>query len=163
LSELKRILLAEDNPEDVELSLTALMESNVANQVDVVRDGEEALDYLYGRGKFEASGPQRPVVVLLDLKMPKLGGLEVLQCIKADPELKRIPVVMLTSSREEPDLVESYRLGVNAYIVKPVQFQEFVCAVKETGRFWAILNECSPRRVHESIPGQRQKGCDEAQ
>lgn len=140
-SELKRILLAEDSPKDVELTLAALEEHHLANEVIVVNDGAEALDYLYRRGKYALRTDHHPVVVLLDLKMPKVDGLEVLRMIKSDEHLKTIPVVMLTSSREEQDLVKSYKLGVNAYVVKPVDFQEFVDAVKEVGAFWAIINE----------------------
>jgi CheY-like chemotaxis protein len=130
MNELKSILLVEDNPNDVELTLEALAEHNLANEVVVVNDGAEALDYLYRRGKFRMRARGHPAVVLLDLKMPKVDGLEVLQTIKTDEELKTIPVVMLTSSREEKDLVESYKLGVNAYVVKPVDFQQFIDAVK---------------------------------
>ena len=140
----KHILLVEDDPHDVELTLAALGEHNLANSVVVVQDGAEALDYLYCHGKFKtrASGP--PVVVLLDLKMPKVSGLEVLKIIKADETLKTIPVVVLTSSREEPDLIESYQYGVNAYVVKPVDFSEFIRAVKQLGLFWAAMNEPPP-------------------
>jgi CheY-like chemotaxis protein len=141
MAELKRILLAEDNPKDVELTLTALEEHHLANEVIVVSDGAEALDYLYRRGKFASRDDTNPAVVLLDLKMPKVDGLEVLRTIKADDCMKKIPVVILTSSREESDLVESYKLGVNAYVVKPVDFLQFVAAVKELGAFWAITNE----------------------
>jgi len=141
MADLKRILLAEDNPKDVELTLAALEEYNLANEVVVANDGAEALDYLYRRGKFAMRSDNNPAVVLLDLKMPKVDGLEVLRTIKNNPDLKTIPVVMLTSSREENDLVESYRLGVNAYVVKPVDFQQFVDAVKKLGSFWALLNE----------------------
>jgi len=141
MESLKRILLVEDNPKDVELALAALGEHNLANEVIVARDGEEALDYLYMRGQFKMRRAGNPAVILLDLKMPKVDGLEVLRQIKSDPDLKTIPVVMLTSSREEKDLVASYNLGVNAYVVKPVNFQEFVDAVKELGFFWAIINE----------------------
>jgi CheY-like chemotaxis protein len=147
MAELKRILLAEDNPKDVELTLTALEEHNLANEVVVVHDGAEALDYLYRRGKFALRADANPAVVLLDLKMPKVDGLEVLRTIKADKGLQAIPVVILTSSREEKDLVESYKLGVNAYVVKPVDFQQFVDAVKELGAFWAIINEPPPGSV----------------
>ena len=150
MSRLNRILLAEDNPHDIELTLSALEEHHLANEVVVVRDGEEALDYLYCRGKFADRPQGNPAVLLLDLKMPKVDGLEVLRQMRADERLKAIPVVMLTSSREESDLVESYRLGVNAYVVKPVEFEEFVQAVKQVGLFWAVLNEpppgCVPRR-----------------
>lgn len=138
--DVKRILLAEDNPNDVELTLVALAENNLANEVIVTRDGEEVLDYLYSRGKYKMREPGNPAVVLLDLKMPKLDGLEVLKQVKSDPELKSVPIVILTSSREERDIVESYALGVNAYIVKPVDFHEFVDAIKELGLFWGIMN-----------------------
>jgi len=150
MTELKRILLAEDNPKDVELTLTALEEHNLANEVVVVSDGAEALDYLYGRGKFKIRTGNHPAVILLDLKMPKVDGLEVLRTIKKDDNLKTIPVVILTSSREEKDLVESYKLGVNAYVVKPVDFQQFVDAVKELGAFWAIINESPPGSVRKA-------------
>jgi CheY-like chemotaxis protein len=141
---IKQILLAEDDPNDVELTLAALAEHNLANSVLVVHDGEEALDYLYCRGKFKTRENGPPVVVLLDLKMPKVSGLEVLKIIKADEHLKTIPVVVLTSSREEPDLIESYQHGVNAYVVKPVDFSEFIKAVKRLGIFWAAINEPPP-------------------
>ncbi|MEY2558342.1 MAG: hypothetical protein QOE34_1767 [Verrucomicrobiota bacterium] len=146
---IKRILLVEDDPHDVELTLAALDEHNLANSVSVVHDGEEALDYLYCRGKFETRKDGPPVVVLLDLKMPKISGLEVLKIIKADEQLKTIPVVVLTSSREEPDLIESYQHGVNAYVVKPVDFSEFIKAVKRLGIFWAAINEPPPRSSTE--------------
>lgn len=149
MADLKRILLAEDNPKDVELTLAALEEYNLANEVVVANDGAEALDYLYRRGKFAMRSDNNPAVVLLDLKMPKVDGLEVLRTIKSNPDLKTIPVVMLTSSREENDLVESYRLGVNAYVVKPVDFQQFVDAVKKLGSFWALLNEAPPGSVRK--------------
>ncbi len=139
-----RILMVEDDPKDVELSLTALEEYNLANEVVVARDGEEALDYLYCRGKFAARPDGNPAVLLLDLKLPKVNGLEVLQQIRSDEKLKMIPVVVLTSSHEEKDMVASYKLGVNAYVVKPVDFHEFVNAVKELGVFWAIINEPPP-------------------
>jgi len=147
MAPLKRILLAEDNERDVELTLTALDEHNLANEVIVARDGAEALDYLYGRGSFAGHANGLPVVVLLDLKMPKVDGLEVLRQMRADPKLKHVPVVMVTSSREEQDLVRSYELGVNAYVVKPVDFQKFVESVKEIGMFWAIINEPPPGSV----------------
>ena len=150
MAELKRILLAEDNPKDVELTLTALDEHHLANEVVVVHDGAETLDYLYRRGKFAMRADNNPAVVLLDLKMPKVDGLEVLRTIKGDHNLKTIPVVILTSSREERDLVESYKLGVNAYVVKPVNFQQFIDAVKELGAFWAILNEPPPGSVRKT-------------
>ncbi len=147
MSDLKSILLAEDNAKDVELTLEALSEHNLTNDVVVVRDGAEALDYLYYRGKFKMRAVGNPAVILLDIKMPKVDGLEVLKTIKSDEKLKMIPVVVLTSSREERDLVESYKLGVNAYVVKPVSFKEFVESVKQLGVFWAILNEPPPGSV----------------
>lgn len=150
MNELKSILLAEDNPKDVELTLAALKENNLANDVVVVRDGAEALDYLYARGKFELRAKGNPAVVLLDIKMPKVDGLEVLKKLKADDAMKSVPVVMLTSSREEKDLVSSYRLGVNAYVVKPVNFGDFITAVKDLGAFWAVVNEPPPGSVKNS-------------
>jgi CheY-like chemotaxis protein len=144
MAPLKRILLAEDNAHDVELTLAALDEHNLANEVVVVRDGAEALDYLQHRGKFAGHANGLPVVVLLDLKMPKVDGLEVLRQMRADPALKHVPVVMITSSREEQDLVNSYKLGVNAYVVKPVDFQKFIQSIKQIGFFWAIINEPPP-------------------
>ncbi len=150
MAELKRILLAEDNPKDVEMTLTALDEHNLANEVVVVNDGAEALDYLYRRGKYAMRADNDPAVVLLDLKMPKVDGLEVLRTIKNDNKLKTIPLVILTSSREEKDLVESYKLGVNAYVVKPVNFQQFIEAVKELGAFWAVVNEPPPGSVRKA-------------
>lgn len=144
MGDVKRILLVEDNPSDVELTLTALAEHNLANEVVVARDGEEALDYLYRRGEFKTRNDSNPAVVLLDLKMPKVDGLEVLGQMKSDPDLKTIPVVVLTSSREDRDVVDSYNLGVNAYVVKPVDFHEFIDAIKELGLFWGILNVSPP-------------------
>lgn len=144
MNTLKTILLAEDDAQDVELTLEALSEHHLANQVVVARDGAEALDYLYSRGNFKNRPPGNPAVILLDIKMPKIDGLEVLKKVKSDEKLKMIPVVMLTSSREERDLMESYQSGVNAYVVKPVNFQEFVRAAKQLGIFWAILNEPPP-------------------
>ncbi|MEY2562229.1 MAG: hypothetical protein QOH88_422 [Verrucomicrobiota bacterium] len=137
----KHILLVEDDPHDVELTLAALAEHNLANGVVVVSDGAQGLDYLYCREKFKTRTSGPPVVVLLDLKMPKVSGLEVLKIIKGDANLKTTPVVVLTSSREEPDLIESYKYGVNAYVVKPVDFSEFIKAVKRLGIFWAAINE----------------------
>ena len=150
MTSFKRILLAEDSSKDVELTLAALDEHNLANEVVVASDGAEALDYLYCRGKYKLRSPDNPVVVLLDLKMPKVDGLEVLRTIKSDDRLRAIPVVMLTSSREEKDLVESYKLGVNAYVVKPVDFQDFISAVKELGFFWAVINEAPPTAVPQT-------------
>lgn len=149
MSNLKRILLVEDSDNDVQLTLAALEETHLANEVDVVKDGQQALDYLFRRGSFTARGEEHPAVVLLDLKLPKLNGLEVLARLKGDPELKTIPVVMLTSSREEPDLKRAYGLGVNAYVVKPVGFNAFTSALKELGLFWAILNEPPPGTVRK--------------
>jgi CheY-like chemotaxis protein len=147
MSTLGRILLIEDDPKDVELTLTALEEYHLANEVVVTSDGEEALDYLYRRGNFTTRSNDNPAVLLLDLKLPKVDGLEVLQQIKSDEKLRMIPVVVLTSSREERDMVTSYRLGVNAYVVKPVDFHEFVNAIKELGIFWAIINEPPPGSI----------------
>ena len=144
MSELGRILLVEDDPRDMELTLEALGEYNLANEVVVARDGAEALDYLYCRGEFSARPNDNPAVLLLDLKLPKVDGLQVLQQIRSDERLKLIPVVVLTSSHEEKDMMRSYKLGVNAYVVKPVDFHEFVNAIKELGVFWAVINEPPP-------------------
>jgi len=144
-----RILLVEDDPKDTELTMTALEDYNLSNEVVVASDGEEALDYLYHRGKFQRRSGDNPAVMLLDLKLPKVDGLEVLQRVKADENLKMIPVVVLTSSREERDMVASYKLGVNAYVVKPVDFHEFVNAIKELGVFWAVINEPPPGSVRK--------------
>jgi CheY-like chemotaxis protein len=141
---LKPILLVEDNPHDIELTLIALERSQLANEVIVVRDGADALDYLHMRGAFAERDHGNPAVVLLDLKLPKVDGLEVLAEIRGHMALKSLPVVMLTSSREEQDLIRSYELGVNAYVVKPVDFQEFVRAISDLGIFWAVLNEPPP-------------------
>lgn len=150
MNALKTILLVEDNPHDAEMTLAALAEHNLSNEVVLAVDGEEALDYLYSRGKFRQRAPGNPIVILLDLKMPKVDGLEVLQTIKADAALKSVPVVMLTSSREEPDLVRSYALGVNAYVVKPVDFQQFVESVKQLGVFWTVHNEPPPGSIRRT-------------
>lgn len=144
---LKPILLVEDNPKDVELTLVALRRSRLANEVIVLRDGAEALDYLHCRGAHCQRAKGNPAVVLLDLKLPKVDGLQVLAELKNDEELQQVPVVMLTSSREEPDLLKSYKLGVNAYVVKPVGFEDFLRAVQELGGFWAVLNEPPPGSV----------------
>jgi CheY-like chemotaxis protein len=146
IAELKRILLAEDNANDVELTVTALRENHVVNEVVVVRDGAQALDYLYKRNEFAGRDGQNPALVLLDLKMPKVDGIEVLKQVKSDPAMRSIPIVVLTSSREEQDLVQTYDLGANAYVVKPVDFHEFVDAVKLLGGFWAVVNE-TPRDI----------------
>jgi CheY-like chemotaxis protein len=147
MTDLKRILLVEDNAHDIELTLVALAENHLANEVVVVRDGAEALDYLYRRGLFKMRAAGNPAVVLLDLKLPKIEGMEVLKQLKADAELKTIPVVMLTSSREEQDLLASYNLGVNAYVVKPVDFADFVQALNKLGLFWAVINQPPPGSV----------------
>lgn len=148
--ELRRILLVEDDPRDVDLTLAALAENNLANEVVVARDGQEALDYLRRQGVFKMRAEGHPAVVLLDLKLPKVDGLEVLAQIKGDSQLQLIPVVMLTSSRQEQDLVTSYRTGVNAYVVKPIDFAEFQRSVKELGLFWAVINESPPGAVPRS-------------
>ena len=148
-NKLGRILMVEDDPKDVELTLSALEEYNLANEVVVTRDGEKALDYLYYRGEYKTRSNGNPAVMLLDLKLPKVDGLEVLKQIKSDAQLKMIPVVVLTSSKEEKDMVASYKLGVNAYVVKPVDFHEFVNAIKELGVFWAIINEPPPGSVRK--------------
>jgi CheY-like chemotaxis protein len=147
---LKRILLVDDSPRDTELALDALETYHLSNEVVTLHDGAEALDYLYRRGAFAGRTDAQPALVLLDLKMPKVDGTEVLRQMKNDPELKLVPVVVMTSSREEQDVLKSYQLGVNAYVVKPVNFHEFVDAVKQIGGFWAFLNEPPPgsaRRV----------------
>lgn len=146
-TKLKRILLVEDDPRDVELILEALSEYNLANEVIVAVDGEEALDYLSHRGNFETRPSGNPAIVLLDLKLPKVSGMEVLKQIRSDEKLKMVPVVILTSSREDKDWLESYKLGVNAYVVKPVDFHAFVEAVKELGVFWAVINEPPPGSI----------------
>jgi len=144
MDSLKRILLVDDSSRDAELALNALAEHHLANEVFHVRDGADALDYLYRRGEFAGRPTGEPALMLLDLKMPKVDGLEVLRQIKSDSALKMIPVVVMTSSREEQDLLTSYQLGVNAYVVKPVQFHEFVDAVKQVGGFWALVNQPPP-------------------
>jgi CheY-like chemotaxis protein len=146
--EIRTILLAEDNPRDVELTLEALADHNLANNVIVVRDGVEAMDYLRCEGKYKQRKPGNPAVLLLDIKMPRMDGIEVLRAIRSDKLLKMLPVVMLTSSREERDLIKSYELGVNAYVVKPVDFKSFIEAVKQLGVFWAVINEAPPLGNH---------------
>jgi CheY-like chemotaxis protein len=146
MNSLRPILLVEDNINDVELTLAALKNNNVANEVIITRHGGEALDYLYRRGQYQKHAEGNPVVVFLDLKMPKVDGLEVLRQMKGDDTMKMIPVVMLTSSREEADLVKSYKFGVNAYVVKPVGFEQFTDAIRQLGMFWAVLNEPPPLR-----------------
>ncbi len=147
MATLKPIVLVEDNPKDLELTLLALEKARLANEVVTLRDGAEAIDYLCCRDTWNGREKGNPAVILLDIKLPKVNGLEVLQFIKNDPELRKIPVVMLSSSREEPDLERSYELGVNAYVVKPVSFTDFVTAVQELGGFWAVLNEPPPGSV----------------
>ena len=138
------IILVEDNPNDMELALRELKKNNISNNIVVLGDGEQALDYLYGRDEFaDTDQSVNPRLILLDLKLPKMDGLEVLKVIKSDPEKKMIPVVMLTSSKEESDVVESYRLGVNSYIVKPVDFDNFVEAIRNIGFYWLLMNECA--------------------
>jgi CheY-like chemotaxis protein len=151
---LNRILLVDDSPRDTEMALDALEAYHLGNEVVALRDGAEALDFLYRRGAFAGRTDGQPAVVLLDLKMPKVDGTEVLRQMKSDPALKMIPVVVMTSSREERDLLESYKLGVNAYVVKPVNFHAFVDAVKLIGGFWAVLNEPPPGSIRR--PGQPQ-------
>lgn len=148
---LKRILLVEDSSKDVELTLAALQTNNLANEVVVARDGVAALDYLYRRGTYAAEPPGNPAVVLLDIKMPRLDGLQVLERLRNDPGLRTVPVVMLTSSREEPDLHRAYALGANAYVVKPVDFSQFLEAVKQTGAFWAVVNEPPGYRTANAV------------
>jgi CheY-like chemotaxis protein len=146
MEELRPILLAEDNPKDIELTLEAMKENKLANRVIVAKDGVEALEYLRYEGKFKKRKPGNPAVILLDIKMPRLDGIDVLRHIRNDIALKMIPVVILTSSREEKDLFETYKLGVNAYVVKPVLFKDFINVVKQTGIFWAIINELPPEK-----------------
>ena len=147
MNALRPILLVEDNLNDVELTLAALKRNHVANEIFVARHGGEALDFLFRQGQFQKRTPGNPVVVFLDLKMPKVDGLEVLRQMKSGTDLKMIPVVMLTSSREESDLIRSYELGANAYIVKPVGFEQFSDAIRQLGIFWAVLNEPPPDRA----------------
>ena len=156
MNPLKRILLVEDSPRDAELILDALGTNQLANEVVHVRDGADALDYLYRRGEFADRADDHPALMLLDLKLPKVDGLEVLRRIKGDAALKTIPVVMMTSSRQEQDLIVSYQLGVNAYVVKPLKFQDFVEAVKQVGVFWAVLNEV-PTTAGAPVASVREK------
>ena len=144
MTQLVEILLVEDDPNDVELTLSVFERNNLANRVQVVRDGQEALDYLFCRGEYTNRGNGSPKVVLLDLKLPKVDGLEVLRAIRADPALRAQPVVVLISSREEPDIVESYALGINSYLVKPVDFEDFVATTSMLGLYWGLLNEPPP-------------------
>ena len=157
MNQIKRILLVEDDPKDIELTLLALEEYQFANGVDVVHDGEEALDYLYHRGNFQKRDKCNPTVVILDLKLPKVSGLDVLRRMRSDENLRLVPVVILTSSREEQDLITSYKLGVNAYVVKPVDFHKFIEAVKTLGVFWVAFNE-SPHANPKGRSEAREKG-----
>lgn len=147
MAKIKKILLVEDNENDVELTLNALEECQLSNEVQVARDGAEGLDYIYQRGSFTGREGGLPCVILLDLKMPRMDGLEVLRHLKSDPAVRQIPIVMLTSSREERDLVVSYDLGVNAFVVKPVDFSQFLQAIRNLGTFWGIVNEPPPLKA----------------
>ena len=150
MTHLKPILLVEDSLQDVELTVAALKKSKIANEIVITRDGDEALDYLYCRGSYAGRATDNPAVLLLDLKLPKVDGLQVLRQVKSDEKLRVIPVVVLTSSREERDMVQSYQLGVNAYVVKPVDFHEFVNAIKELGVFWAVINQPPPGSIRRT-------------
>ena len=152
MNKLRRILLVEDSLKDIELTLEALDEHKLANEVVVARDGTEAIDYLTSQGKFAGREPGLPAVMLLDIKMPRMNGLDVLRRLKSDGTLRTIPVVVVTSSREEPDLAAAYELGANAYVVKPVDFQQFAAAVSQIGAFWAVLNEPPPVNSTQPIP-----------
>ena len=147
MTDLKRVLLVEDNPNDVELTMAAFQESHLANEVVVATDGAEALDYLFRKGAFAGRLPGNPAVVLLDLKLPKVNGLQVLESVRKEPEMRALPIVVLTSSREEPDLKRCYELGVNAYVVKPVDFGDFIRAVGNLGVFWALINQPPPGSI----------------
>lgn len=155
MTSLHHILLVDDSPRDTELALDALDQHRLANEVVTLRDGAEALDYLYRRGAFAERPNGNPAVVLLDLKMPRVDGMEVLRQIKGDPALKLIPVVVMTSSREERDVLESYQLGVNAYVVKPLDFRQFADAVAQVGAFWAVLNEAPPETARPISEAKR--------
>jgi CheY-like chemotaxis protein len=143
IAQVKRILIVDDNPKDVELTISALAEKNLANEVVVAEDGVEALDYLYRRGKYE-NEISYPAVIMLDIKMPRMDGIEVLKHIRSDPKFQFLPVIMVTSSREEKDLIESYKLGANSYVVKPVDIVQFIEAIKVLGQYWAVINELPP-------------------
>ena len=147
LTEVKRILIVDDNDRDVKLTVNALRKNNFANEIDIVNDGEEALDYLYRRGKFTDVVKGNLAIILLDIKMPGMGGIETLKEIRNDPQFKLVPVIILTSSKEENDLVESFRLGANAYVVKPVDMQQFIEAIKLLGQFWVVINEPPPIKL----------------
>ncbi|MGA2296445.1 MAG: response regulator [FCB group bacterium] len=140
-AEVKKILIVDDSPKDIELTIAALAEKNLANEVIVAEDGVEALDYLYRRDKFAGHEPGNPAIILLDIKMPRMNGIEVLKNIRSDPKLMLIPVIMVTSSREERDLVESYKLGANSYVVKPVDIAQFIDAIKTLGQYWVVINQ----------------------
>lgn len=150
----RRLLLVDDSPRDTEMALDVLQQYNLANEIVTLRDGAEALDYMYRRGEFATRGPSEPGVILLDLKMPRVGGIEVLRQLKSDPQFRMIPVVVMTSSREDQDLNQCYELGVNAYVVKPLSFHEFIEAIKVVGAFWAVLNEPAPKGSTPPIPPQ---------
>lgn len=145
-AEIRRILIVDDSPKDVELTIAALSEKNLANDVIVAEDGEEALDYLYKRSKF-VNEIGLPAIILLDIKMPKVNGLEVLKHIRSSPNFKYIPIIMVTSSREERDLIESYKLGANSYVVKPVDINQFIDAIKVLGYYWAVINQPPPIKL----------------
>jgi len=145
-AKVKTILIVDDNPKDVELAISALAEKNLANQVIVAEDGIEALDYLYKRGKF-SNEKGDPAIIMLDIKMPLMDGIEVLRQIRSNPKFRLIPVIMVTSSREERDLIESYNLGANSYVVKPVDIVQFIDAIKVLGQYWAVINEPPPQRM----------------
>jgi len=145
-TEVKKILIVDDSPKDIELTIAVLSENNLANEIVIAEDGEEALDFLYKRGKF-VNDKGNPAVILLDIKMPKMNGIEVLKHIRSDPEFTSIPVIMLTSSHEEKDLVESYKLGANSYVVKPVDIPKFIAAIKILGQYWVIVNQQPPTRI----------------
>ena len=150
MNNLKRILLVEDDPKDVELTLVAFSDCNLANEVAVVHDGAEALDFLLCRGDFASRPNVNPAVILLDLKIPKVDGLEVLRQVRADDRLNMIPIVIFTSSKEDSDLIESYQLGTNAYVQKPIDFKQFITSIKQLGVFWAIINEPPPGSVKKT-------------
>jgi CheY-like chemotaxis protein len=147
--EVKKILIVDDSPKDVELAIAALSEKNLANEVVVTEDGVEALDYLFKRGKFAGFDNGNPVVILLDIKMPRMNGIEVLRHIRSDERFKYIPVVIFTSSREERDLVDSYKLGANSYVVKPVDIIQFIEAIKDLGQYWAVTNQPAPASTQQ--------------
>lgn len=151
MNSIQNILLVDDSPRDTEMAVHALESCSLANEVTTLRDGSEALDYLYCRGDYAQRPPGNPAVILLDLKMPRVDGLEVLRQIKTDPDLRFIPVVMMTSSREEKDIVACYQLGSNAYVVKPVNFHEFVEAVRRVGAFWGVINDPPPVILHRTL------------